>query len=439
MNPDDLITLTKDLVALNSISGSKNETGAFNENGVAEYIFSYATSHGLPTKYIEVPDGRRCVAVMLPGTSRQTIVIIAHHDTVGVEDYPSGTNPFEVRSDGTFLHGRGVADMKSGIAVALGLLVDLRNEKLKTSILFISSPDEENESAGMRTAVQYLGNLKKKYKFNYIGALNVDSLLEDETQEKTKLAILGGSVGKLLPCVYVEGRSAHVSAPYAGISADFIGSMLVSEIETNPRVGEKPSRNSVVPPPSLLKLSDFKTDYSVEIPLHFFAYFNYLVFETTPREVLQKLKIIAEKSLKKSIEINFSRYLTFQKSVHKPNEHRAWERNARVYTYEEVYETALKNDPYLDQTIHTSTDTYAHLDLREKSAHIVQLVSKIARLQTPFVVLYFAPPYYPSSYNANSPFIKTIKNVLQKYEGTSGFRFTYSGVSEGPEFRILVT
>src|SRR5436305_1905243 len=92
--------------------------------------------------------------------------------------------------------------------VSINSITDTKN--LKTNVIFISAPDEENASAGVLAAGKYLHQLKSKQNLEYIGLINLDCGLDDESSNKHTI-VAGGAIGKLLSCFYVVGKSAHVS------------------------------------------------------------------------------------------------------------------------------------------------------------------------------------------------------------------------------------
>lgn len=86
--------------------------------------------------------------------------------------------------DDTFIFGRGVCDMKGGGSIQIALLK--RYSELKNfngNIVLIAVPDEENLSAGMRSAVRLLSELQDKYNLKYKLMINTEphQRKDDET------------------------------------------------------------------------------------------------------------------------------------------------------------------------------------------------------------------------------------------------------------------
>src|SRR5699024_10351467 len=119
------------------------------------------------------------------GQTDRTIVLISHFDTVHITEFGSRSrfafspreltqhfretmNDFsgEVKEDiqsGDYLFGRGTMDMKMGLALHIHLLEKAIQERWPVNLLLLTVPDEEVDSAGMRTAVEKLDGLKRKH------------------------------------------------------------------------------------------------------------------------------------------------------------------------------------------------------------------------------------------------------------------------------------
>ena len=120
--------------------------------------------------------------VRTPERTEKTVLLTGHIDVVGVSDYGSLQNLAflperytaalkgasldedslkDLRS-GKWLFGRGVGDMKSGVAAGVELLLNAaescQNLASNLAVLFVS--DEETSSAGMLGAVPWLAKLQ---------------------------------------------------------------------------------------------------------------------------------------------------------------------------------------------------------------------------------------------------------------------------------------
>ena len=119
---------------------------------------------------------------------------IIYHDVVGTEVYgtlePYAFNMSELAKklrtelldedahkdllSGEWLFGRGSCDMKGGIAVQLALLEDYSQNPEAGNLLFVSVPDEESFSAGMRGALWLFEEFEKDWDLEYKLLINCE-------------------------------------------------------------------------------------------------------------------------------------------------------------------------------------------------------------------------------------------------------------------------
>ena len=84
------------------------------------------------------------------------IVLSGHTDVVPVEGQDWDTDPFELTEKDGRLYGRGTADMKSFIAVALAFAPEFARRGLKTPLHFALSYDEEVGCIGIGRLIRIL-------------------------------------------------------------------------------------------------------------------------------------------------------------------------------------------------------------------------------------------------------------------------------------------
>jgi len=253
-------------------------------------------------------DGRHCVAMLLRGQGTRTLVLTGHFDTVTVADYgdlaPLATDPellapalmtrlrqstgspaealalIDLQSGG-FLPGRGLLDMKAGLAAGLAVCETFADSDAG-NLLFLAVPDEEVNSVGARAAAPALSSIAEKHGLDLVGAVNLDAIADDGAGEVGQ-AIALGTIGKLLPFAFVVGRSTHAGFPLAGLNAAVLAGAIAVEVEWAPELTD-PSAGST--PPSLLSLRDGKAGYDVTTPGTAFAAFNVLTVARGPEKVL---------------------------------------------------------------------------------------------------------------------------------------------------------
>ncbi len=273
--------------------------------------------------------GRANAYAFLRGASADTVVLLGHIDTVGTEDYgalePYALDPDALterqgelasftpelrdvlaRYPNDVLLGRGVADMKSGVAINLAVMRRLareaqaggRSQNAPTwplSVVALATPDEENESAGVLQAVRFLLRLRAEHGLRYLGAINTDTILPRYPGDPRRY-IYSGTIGKLLPSFLVVGREAHVGTPFAGVDANLIVAEIVRDVDMNPDLCDV-VRGQATPPPVTLHAADLKARYDVQLPFMASFYLNVLTFTTGPGELLEKLRARTEAAL----------------------------------------------------------------------------------------------------------------------------------------------
>ncbi len=422
-NPEKIEEILLRMVSFTSTSGTAEEKGMAKEIYEILKEITYFQDNPEFIQLNPIPDdalGRYFVTAYLQGKSDKTVVLLNHHDIVGLSDYgaykelaldpisltkainPSILPP-NVRSDlqsGEWLFGRGVMDMKCGGALQICLLEELaqKPEELEGNILFLSVPDEENNSAGMLGAVPYLNELKEKQSLDYQAV--IDSEPAPFNSDGT-FNVYIGAIGKVLPMFYCVGKETHASDPFGGINANLLFSEVQRRLESNAELADMADGESSMPPTNL-KTKDTKELYNVSTPQANVSYYNVFTLTRSPKEVLQKLVSISEDAFASALDKmkrEAEKYAAFtnQEAPTVP-----WE--PKVYTFAEIYEMALQehgekfrlhiNDYINTWKVHTT------IDEREFSLKVVSEVHRFCPDKDPMIVISFAPPYYPHIRNS---------------------------------------
>ena len=185
----DAITLTRQLVDIESISG--------NEAAVGNYLYGELCRLGYQTKKMPVEGDRANVYAISPEQAHPAVVFSTHMDTVP---------PFIPSSEDTArIYGRGSCDAKGIIAAQIAASERLRREGIYVGLLFVVG--EERDSLGAKVANEYAANDPAhgcKYLVN-----------GEPTENRIALA----SKGTLRVEVTASGRMAHSAYPELGESA----------------------------------------------------------------------------------------------------------------------------------------------------------------------------------------------------------------------------
>jgi acetylornithine deacetylase len=185
----DAITLTRQLVDIESVSG--------NEAAVGNYLYGELCRIGYQTRKIPVEGARFDVYATLPEQPSPEVVFSTHMDTVP---------PFIPSSeDAARIYGRGSCDAKGIIAAQIAAAERLRREGIYVGLLFMVG--EERDSLGAKVANEYAANQQGH---------NCKYLVNGEPTEN-RIAI--ASKGTLRVEATASGRMAHSAYPELGESA----------------------------------------------------------------------------------------------------------------------------------------------------------------------------------------------------------------------------
>lgn len=208
----DAITLTRQLIDIESISG--------NEAAVGNYLYGELCRVGYQTRRIPVQDDRFNLYATSPEQPHPAIVFSTHMDTVP---------PFIPSSeDATRIYGRGSCDAKGIIAAQIAASERLRQQGIYVGLLFVVG--EERDSLGAKVANDYAASQPAhaaKYLVN---------------GEPTENHIALASKGTLRVEVTASGRMAHSAYPELGESAidkliAALSRLLAMPLPSDPEIG----------------------------------------------------------------------------------------------------------------------------------------------------------------------------------------------------------
>lgn len=146
---EELLVLLSKLVAFPTVSPP-----ARNTNNVQNFLNQYLQQLGFQTDQWEMYPGDSNVVGILPGTASaqyHSLIVNGHVDVAEVgDDREWESSPFTAQIKGPYIFGRGVADMKGGIAAALMAIKILKElgVPLKGDLQFQSVIGEEAGEAG---------------------------------------------------------------------------------------------------------------------------------------------------------------------------------------------------------------------------------------------------------------------------------------------------
>ena len=367
------------------------------------------------------PYGRMIPYALLKGNKNDTVVFSGHFDVVSTEEYGKaepwayevGTKLEEMlaemplgdvaRADlesGEWFWGRGVADMKGGLAIHAALFEEYAKAAdegtLEGSILFMPVPDEESYSAGMRKGVSILKKFKEEHGLDY-------KLLIDPEPTKDvdgALTMSLGSVGKVMPAIIVQGKKGHAGHCYGGFSALSVLSDIYLRTNGSLEFSDVYEDEATVPP-TWANMRDMKPGYDVSIPHRAYGYFTILNFDSTPEDAVNKLKRICTDAFINQVEKLDGEYQQYKKMNKAERKEKIYyepcvvtfnelcqqlkEKNADEFEkfYKEAYDRAIAK-------VNSGESNFPSVTI-----DVMEEVLNYSNIQYPITIIGFAPPYYP--------------------------------------------
>lgn len=391
---------------------------------------------------------------LVKGKGDKTIVLIHHSDTVDTLDYGRlkkiAYHPeelmeallkdeldlnIETKEDlesGDWIFGRGVADMKGGGSIQLAL-VDKYSKKsdFEGNLLILALPDEENLSAGMRGAINLLKNLKNKFSLDYV--LMIDSE-PHEREDKDCGVLYDGSIGKVMPIIYVRGKLAHVGQIYNGFNPILLMSEIVKRTELNTCLMDT-IEGEAAPPPTWLYLKDRKAVYDVSLPISVGGYMSILTLNSSPKDIFNLLENICKDAFTEVINHMNNTYKEYARSINKEYKKLPWEVN--VKSFSNVFQEAMADfgDEFISE--YNSTLKQLKKEIEENSITIPEacftLIEKTLEFRkdlSPIVVIGMSPPYYPHVSN------DMINDLPQSIEELIDHIMDFAKDKFGQEYRL---
>jgi len=213
MNANDEISLTRDLLQLNTI----NPPG--DERDCAHHLGRLLEDWGYAVEYHEYSDKRTSVIARLGASeAKAPLCLTGHIDTVPLGAAKWARDPFAGETDGDNLYGRGSSDMKAGIAGILLAAKHLAKHLRPTAgVVLVLTAAEEGGCIGSRHLIQVEGLLGRA------GAMVVG--------EPTSNYPAIGHKGTVKFWAKFRGVTAHGSMPHLGVNAVYKAAQAALKLE----------------------------------------------------------------------------------------------------------------------------------------------------------------------------------------------------------------
>ena len=448
--PEGILELAKKLCAYKSVTGTQGE------NEIARFIYGFFHN----SEYFKDEENLAFIPVETNGLKRsavlafveaahetkRTVILNGHFDVVDADvcgdltpiafdpdlytleigrHLPKSSDAWQDWESGNWLFGRGVMDMKFGLAMYMAYIRHMAGcrEQLNVNLLFLAVPDEEGDSAGMRGALPFLCSFARKRRLELVAALSGEPAFWRESGPRRNSARewFTGTTGKIMPLFFCIGHEAHAGYAFEGVSSAVMASHIVLSMDGN-RDFSDAAGTEVLPPPVCLKLKDLRENYSVTLPEKSIAYFNVLTVSKTPRVILDMCRKIANAALDKTLQhIRSSAEDIAEKMGREAVSLPEWK--PAVFTVEEIKRMAALKVQQSGRLSKIDMSAWEKeiidslpnsLDAREKGIALLDRLIVMAGLKGPAIVIGFVPPFYPHRLNMRkSENEQKLRNIME--------------------------
>jgi acetylornithine deacetylase len=200
------------------------------------WIEAFLAARGIASKRVANADGSKANLYALIGPDAEGGVILSGHtDVVPVDGQPWSSDPWTLAARDGKLYGRGAADMKSFLALALAYVDAARAAPLLRPIILAFSYDEEIGCLGAPSMIAEIVRDAPRPAAAIIG-------------EPTSMKVVSAHKGVRSFVVEVIGREAHSSLPDAGVSAVMQALILMNWVAEEGRIAASAPHPHFVPP-----------------------------------------------------------------------------------------------------------------------------------------------------------------------------------------------
>jgi acetylornithine deacetylase len=250
------------------------------------FVEEYLEGFGVPSIRVDHEPGKTNLYATIGPDIEGGIVLSGHTDVVPVDGQPWTSDPFTLTERDGKLYGRGSADMKGFIAVALAMVPHYVKADLKRPIHLALSCDEEVGCRGVRPLIAHMREHLPKPLAVIVG-------------EPTLMKVVNAHKASHSYETQVTGHEAHSSCAHLGVNAIMVAGELIGEL--NRMAAELKARKDVTglfdPPFSTLQIGLISGGTAKNIvPRECkFAWDMRLLPDADPDEMPQRLEAFAAK------------------------------------------------------------------------------------------------------------------------------------------------
>ncbi len=201
-------------------------------------VEGWLRQHNVETWRVPDDTGKKTNLYALVGPKESGgVVLSGHTDVVPVAGQEWSNDPFTVVNRNNRLYGRGTADMKSFIAIALSLIPEMQSANIKKPIILALSYDEEIGCVGAPRMIESISRDLPTPSAVIVG-------------EPTLMKVIDGHKGIASFRTTVNGFTTHSSQTDRGVSAVEAAARLITKITSMREANERSAKpdNSFSPP-----------------------------------------------------------------------------------------------------------------------------------------------------------------------------------------------
>jgi acetylornithine deacetylase len=188
-----------------------------------DFVRDYLDGLGVASELVFDEAGNKAnLFATLGPQDRGGIMLSGHTDVVPVDGQEWHSDPFTLAAKDDRLYGRGTADMKSFVAVALALLPEIAGRPLETPLHLALSYDEEVGCLGVRRLIAQLAPRPNRPLLCIVG-------------EPTLMRPATGHKGKRSFRCHVRGLECHSALAHRGVNAVEAAAELVAHLKSMAR------------------------------------------------------------------------------------------------------------------------------------------------------------------------------------------------------------
>jgi acetylornithine deacetylase len=207
----DAVAILDRLVGFDTVSAKSNLA-------LIEWVADYLDGYGIESSLIRNGDGTKAnLFATIGADDRGGVILSGHTDVVPVAGQAWDSDPFRLAARGDRLYGRGTADMKGFIALALEVVPKAVSRALEIPLHLALSYDEEVGCLGVPGLIQALPQGCARPRLAIIG-------------EPSEMRVANTHKGIQFLRTRVTGHEGHSSAPERGVNAIAAAAEIIAEI-----------------------------------------------------------------------------------------------------------------------------------------------------------------------------------------------------------------